>query len=78
MRKNEDPRLSFSTPEFKEAQRIFTDAFKVSLCFASEGPPTGSWRGVGAPPTGAGVPVNQALLQDATTTTNKLSMNPLQ
>lgn len=29
MRKNEDPRLSFSTPEFKEAQRIFTDAFKV-------------------------------------------------
>ena len=30
MRKNEDPRLSFSTPEFKEAQRQFTDAFKVS------------------------------------------------
>lgn len=30
MRKNEDPRLSFSTPEFKEAQRIFTDSFKVS------------------------------------------------
>lgn len=30
MRKNEDPRLSFSTPEFKEAQRIFTDAFKAS------------------------------------------------
>ena len=30
MRKNEDPRLSFSTPEFKEAQRIFTDNFKVS------------------------------------------------
>lgn len=29
MRKNEDPRLSFSTPEFKEAQRIFTDGFKV-------------------------------------------------
>ena len=29
MRKNEDPRLSFSTPEFKEAQRQFTDAFKV-------------------------------------------------
>jgi len=29
MRKNEDPRLSFSTPEFKEAQRIFTDSFKV-------------------------------------------------
>lgn len=29
MRKNEDPRLSFSTPEFKEAQRIFTDNFKV-------------------------------------------------
>lgn len=30
MRKNEDPRLSFSTPEFKEAQRIFTDNFKAS------------------------------------------------
>ena len=38
MRKNEDPRLSFSTPEFKEAQRQFTDAFKVR-----EG-----WGGVGA------------------------------
>lgn len=31
MRKNEDPRLSFSTPEFKEAQRIFTDAFKKNF-----------------------------------------------
>ena len=29
MRKNEDPRLSFSTPEFKEAQRTFTEGFKV-------------------------------------------------
>ena len=29
MRKNEDPRLSFSTPEFKEAQRIFTENFKA-------------------------------------------------
>lgn len=29
MRKNEDPRLSFSTPEFKEAQRMFTEGFKV-------------------------------------------------
>lgn len=29
MRKNEDPRLSFSTPEFKEAQRMFSDGFKV-------------------------------------------------
>jgi len=35
MRKNEDPRLSFSTPEFKEAQRIFTDGFKVLLCHAT-------------------------------------------
>lgn len=35
MRKNEDPRLSFSTPEFKEAQRIFTDNFKVRLACAS-------------------------------------------
>ena len=30
MRKNEDPRLSFSTPEFKEAQRMFGDGLKVS------------------------------------------------
>ena len=29
-RKNEDPRLSFTTPEFKEASRIFTENFKVS------------------------------------------------
>ena len=35
MRKNEDPRLSFSTPEFKEAQRIFTDNFKVSIKYSS-------------------------------------------
>ncbi|KAI3425858.1 hypothetical protein D9Q98_007832 [Chlorella vulgaris] len=31
MRKNEDPRLSFSTPEFREAQRQFTDAFKKNF-----------------------------------------------
>lgn len=29
MRQNEDPRLSFATPEFKEAQRVFTDNLKV-------------------------------------------------
>lgn len=29
IKKNEDPRLSFSTPEFKEAQRTFTDNLKV-------------------------------------------------
>lgn len=29
LKKNEDPRLSFCTPEFKDAQRTFTDAFKV-------------------------------------------------
>merc|ERR1711988_1210670 len=28
MRKNEDPRVSFSTPEFKKAQRTFQDNFK--------------------------------------------------
>lgn len=28
-RRTEDPRLSFSTPEFKDAQRVFTDNFKV-------------------------------------------------
>merc|ERR1711977_183552 len=31
MRKNEDPRLSFSTPEFREAQRIFTENFKKNF-----------------------------------------------
>lgn len=31
MRKNEDPRLSFSTPEFKEAQRVFTENFKKNF-----------------------------------------------
>jgi len=30
LRKHEDPRLSFSTPEFREAQRVFTDNFKVT------------------------------------------------
>jgi hypothetical protein len=30
MRKFEDPRLSFSTPEFRESQRIFTENFKAS------------------------------------------------
>ena len=28
-RKQEDPRLSFTTPEFKEASRQFQEAFKV-------------------------------------------------
>jgi len=31
MRKYEDPRLSFSTPEFKEAQRKFQDGFKKNF-----------------------------------------------
>jgi hypothetical protein len=31
LKKNEDPRLSFCTPEFKDAQRTFTDAFKVNF-----------------------------------------------
>jgi hypothetical protein len=46
MRKNEDPRLSFSTPEFKEAQRIFTDGFKVTggHCFCRlPRPPLGGY-----------------------------------
>ncbi|KAG1674393.1 hypothetical protein FOA52_012919 [Chlamydomonas sp. UWO 241] len=30
-RRTEDPRLSFSTPEFKEAQRQFTDGFKKNF-----------------------------------------------
>lgn len=29
MREFEDPRLSFTTPEFKEAQRIFQENYKV-------------------------------------------------
>ena len=28
-RKNEDPRLSFTTPEFREAQRVFSDGLKA-------------------------------------------------
>lgn len=31
LRKNEDPRLSFSTPEFRESQRLFTEAFKKNF-----------------------------------------------
>merc|ERR1712118_631912 len=31
MRKHEDPRLSFATPEFREAQRVFTDNFKKNF-----------------------------------------------
>lgn len=31
LRKHEDPRLSFSTPEFREAQRIFTENFKKNF-----------------------------------------------
>merc|ERR1711988_316967 len=31
MRKNEDPRVSFSTPEFKKAQRTFQDNFKKNF-----------------------------------------------
>merc|ERR1711920_445709 len=38
MRKHEDPRLSFSTPEFREAQRVFTENFKV--LFQSMLPPS--------------------------------------
>eukprot|EP00854_Cymbomonas_tetramitiformis_P020325 gene20325-24341_t len=30
-RKNEDPRLSFSTPEFRESSRIFTENFKKNF-----------------------------------------------
>ena len=49
-RQHEDPRLSFSTPEFKEAQRIFTDNLKARE------PLEGRWalqavtEGRGAPP----------------------------
>jgi hypothetical protein len=30
-RNGEDPRLSFSTPEFKEAQRVFTENFRQNF-----------------------------------------------
>jgi hypothetical protein len=33
-RKHEDPRLSFTTPEFKEASRQFQEAFKVWAALA--------------------------------------------
>ena len=42
LRKNEDPRLSFATPEFKEAQRAFTERFKVSQKTMSVVPSPGS------------------------------------
>jgi len=29
MREHEDPRLSFTTPEFKEAQRVFQENYKA-------------------------------------------------
>ena len=35
MRQAEDPRLSFSTPEFKEASRVFTENLKVRAPRAS-------------------------------------------
>ena len=46
--KAEDPRLSFSTPEFKEASRIFTEAYKARRAPAARlaravRPPEG-WR----------------------------------
>ena len=51
-RQNEDPRLSFSTPEFKEASRIFTENFKARKADASGQPvsatPPGGRRGRGA------------------------------
>ena len=34
MRKNEDPRLSFCTPEFREAQRVFQENYK-KVCLPS-------------------------------------------
>mmetsp|Transcript_35754 Transcript_35754/g.43160 ORF Transcript_35754/g.43160 Transcript_35754/m.43160 type:complete len:124 (+) Transcript_35754:128-499(+) len=31
LRQNEDPRLSFATPEFRESQRLFTEGFKKNF-----------------------------------------------
>merc|ERR1711994_34737 len=31
LRKHEDPRLSFATPEFRESQRLFTEGFKKNF-----------------------------------------------
>ena len=50
MRQAEDPRLSFSTPEFKEASRIFTENFKVRARLGPAGRPASSR----APAAGAG------------------------
>jgi hypothetical protein len=50
-RKHEDPRLSFSTPEFKEASRIFTENFKVG-----RRPLRGRGAGARGAPARAGAP----------------------
>jgi len=47
-RKNEDPRLSFTTPEFKEASRVFTEAYKARTV-AREGRTQRASRAHGAP-----------------------------
>ncbi|ABO97260.1 predicted protein [Ostreococcus lucimarinus CCE9901] len=36
MREFEDPRLSFTTPEFKEAQRIFQENFKAKKLWQTD------------------------------------------
>ena len=64
MRKNEDPRLSFSTPEFKEAQRTFTEGFKAGIlvyvcCLSLLAADT-----LGAPQKNFGKPVEWALVKD--------------
>ncbi|KAL6760919.1 hypothetical protein V8C86DRAFT_3132189 [Haematococcus lacustris] len=58
LRRTEDPRLSFSTPEFKDAQRTFTDNFKAGWLGGR-----GS-KGAGALGKNFGRPVEWALVQD--------------
>ena len=54
-RKHEDPRLSFSTPEFKDFSRRLTENFKKNWCPSRpdrppvEPPATGATRGAGGP-----------------------------
>ena len=76
MRKNEDPRLSFSTPEFKEAQRVFTDNFKVRLaCTSASSPPVtqaATDQDAGTVQNNFGRPVEWALVKDYAWSTPQL------
>lgn len=67
MRKHEDPRLSFSTPEFKEAQRTFTDGFKVCQISRSDA--------FNCAPTAAAVLFISHLQKDAMSRDSQITMS---